>query len=150
LTYLKENAIRNKFKLKGGVCMAEETKSAPKPEAKKPVANDKVVEEGKQLAWLSYIGILFLVPLLAKKDNAFCMHHAKQGLVLFIFWIAVFIVGIIIAAVPVIGWVLSPIILGFGSLFIVVLAVIGIIQSVQGNWWEAPIGIHGLSKKFNF
>ena len=61
----------------------EAPKAVPKPAAK-PVSDDAVVEEGKALAWLSYIGILFLVPLLAKKDNAFCMHHAKQGLVYFI------------------------------------------------------------------
>ena len=137
-----ENVINNKFKLKGGVFMAEETKSGPKPEVKKPVANDKVVEEGKQLAWLSYLGILFLVPLLAKKDNAFCMHHAKQGMVYFIIEICLYILFII----PLLGWIIGIL----GLLFMAVMSIIGLIQALQGNWWEAPVGIHGLSKKFKF
>lgn len=122
--------------------MAEETKTGPKPEAKKPVKNDKVVEEGKGLAWLSYVGILFLVPLLAKKDNAFCMHHAKQGLVYFIIEICLNVLLII----PFLGWIIYVL----GMLFMLVISIIGIIQSVQGNYWEAPVGIYGLSKKFKF
>lgn len=47
---------------------------------------------------LSYIGILCLVPLLARKDDPFAQFHAKQGLVLcvaevatmFISWIPLF------------------------------------------------------------
>jgi len=118
--------------------MADEKKE----EVKKPVTDDKVVEEGKSLAWLSYIGILFLVPLLAKKDNTFCMHHAKQGLVYFIIEVIIGILNVI----PFIGqiiWIL-------GSLFMLVMSIIGIIQSVQGKYWEAPVGIYGLSKKFKF
>lgn len=119
--------------------MTEEMK---KEEVKKPAASDRVVEEGKGLAWLSYVGILFLVPLLAKKDNAFCMHHAKQGLVYFIIEICLNILLII----PFLGWIIYVL----GMLFMAVISIIGIIQSVQGNYWEAPVGIYGLSKKFKF
>jgi uncharacterized membrane protein len=115
--------------------------AAPKPAAK-PVSGDKVVEEGKGMAWLSYIGILFLVPLLAKKDNAFCMHHAKQGLVYFIieFCLAILLV------IPFLGWIIYVL----GMLFMLVMSIIGLVQSLQGNYWEAPIGIYKLSQKFKF
>ncbi len=127
--------------------MAEEKKEEAKkvevkPEPKKPATGDKVVEEGKQLAWLSYFGILFLVPLLAKKDNAFCMHHAKQGIVYFIIEIVLYILFII----PFIGWIIGVL----GLLFMAVMSIIGLIQALQGNWWKAPVGIHGLSQKFKF
>lgn len=119
----------------------EAPKAEPKPTAK-PSSDDSVVEEGKALAWLSYIGILFLVPLLAKKDNAFCMHHAKQGLVFFIieFCLAILLV------IPFLGWIIYVL----GMIFMLVMAIIGIVQTLQGNYWEAPLGIHKLSKKFNF
>ncbi len=125
----------------------EVKKEEPKPEVKKeeikkPERDPKDVEEGKGLAWLSYIGILFLVPLLAKKDNSFCMHHAKQGMVFFIIEFCLYIIAII----PFLGWIICVL----GSLFMIVMAIIGLIQAIQGNWWEAPLGIHGLSKKFNF
>ncbi len=119
----------------------EAPKAEPKPAAQ-PASGDKVVEEGKALAWLSYIGILFLVPLLAKKDNPFCMHHAKQGLVYFIieFCLAILLV------IPFLGWIIYVL----GMLFMLVMIIIGIVQTLQGNYWEAPLGINKLSKKFNF
>jgi uncharacterized membrane protein len=119
----------------------ETPQAAPKPTAK-PVSGNKVVEEGKSLAWLSYVGILFLVPLLAKKENAFCMHHAKQGIVYFIieFCLAILLV------IPFLGWIIYAL----GMLFMIVMSVIGIVQTLQGNYWEAPLGINKLSKKFNF
>lgn len=119
----------------------EAPKAEPKPAAA-PASGDNVVEEGKALAWLSYIGILFLVPLLAKKDNAFCMHHAKQGLVYFIieFCLAILLV------IPFLGWIIYLL----GMLFMLVMIIIGIVQTLQGSYWEAPLGIHTLSKKFNF
>ncbi len=48
-----------------------------------PPAATSEVDEGKALAAIGYLGILFLIPLLAKKDNKFCQHHGKQGAVLF-------------------------------------------------------------------
>lgn len=120
----------------------EAKKVQPKPEVKPPAGGDKVVEEGKQLAWLSYIGILFLVPLLAKKDNAFCLHHAKQGMVYFIIEFVLYIIFII----PFLGWIVGTL----GLLFMAVMSIMGLIQALQGNYWEAPVGIHGLSQKFKF
>jgi uncharacterized membrane protein len=124
----------------------EPKKEAPKPEPKKVEKQAKRdtndVEDGKSLAWLSYIGILFLIPLLAKKENTFCMHHAKQGLVYFIieFCLAILLV------IPFLGWIIYIL----GMLFMLVMVIMAIVQTLQGNWWEAPLGIHGLSKKFNF
>lgn len=52
-----------------------------------------VVEEGKIYAFLGYWGILFLIPILAKRDNEFAVFHGKQGLVLFILEIIVTVLG---------------------------------------------------------
>ena len=83
------------------------------------------------IAILSYIGILVLIPLLAAKDDEFAQYHAKQGLVLFI----TVVVGMFIGAVPILGWILAPLI----SLVCLVLAIIGIVNVLKKQKKELPI-----------
>ncbi|MFD1039762.1 DUF4870 domain-containing protein [Virgibacillus byunsanensis] len=89
------------------------------------------VKENKGMAILAYI--IFFIPLLAAKDSKFAMYHANQGLVLFLTAMAVYIVGTII---PIIGWLL---ILPIGSLLMLVLAVIGIINAANGKTKQLPM-----------
>ena len=63
-----------------------------------PQENDSDIQANKTVAALSYLWILFLVPLLLKRDSKFAQFHAKQGLVLFIIEFLVWI--------PFIGWLL--------------------------------------------
>ena len=42
------------------------------------------IESNKVYALLSYIGILFLVPIIAAPKSKFARYHANQGLTLFI------------------------------------------------------------------
>ena len=93
---------------------------------------NKDVEENKLIAVLSYIWILFLIPLLLKKNSGFCQFHAKQGLVLFI--------GSLFCWLPIIGQVLG--------LVILIIAVIGIIKSYNGEYFKIPF-VYEWSKKFN-
>jgi len=88
-------------------------------------------EQNKGIAALGYVGILFLVPLLAKKDSDFCQYHAKQGMVLFIFEI---IVGIV-SVVPVIGWVVSTV----GWVFGVILFIMGLMNALGGKKVPLPV-----------
>ena len=39
----------------------------------------------KGITYLSYLGILALIPFMTEKDDEFVQFHAKQGLNLFIF-----------------------------------------------------------------
>ncbi len=57
------------------------------------------VKEGRPFAILAYLSILCIIPLILKKDNSFCLLHAKQGLVLFIAEVAVFVLSVL----PLIG-----------------------------------------------
>lgn len=111
--------------------MAEEIK---KEDNKK--SSDPDVEANKVIAALSYVWILFLVPLLAKRDSKFAQFHAKQGLVLFIIEL---IAGLIV-------W--FPF---FGQLImlgLIVVAVMGIIKALNGEWWKIPY-IYNWSLKIN-
>lgn len=93
-------------------------------------------EKNKVMGILAYI--IFFIPLLAAKESKFAMYHANQGLVLFLSAIAVNIAGSII---PIIGWF---IILPLGNLAVLVLAVIGIINSAKGEMKPLPL-IGGIS-----
>jgi len=91
------------------------------------------------IAVLSYIGILFLVPLLASKDNAFAQFHAKQGLVLFIVEIATSL----IAWIPIIGWFIGMV----AWIIWLVLSIIGIMNVVKGKQVPLPV-IGKFAEKF--
>jgi uncharacterized membrane protein len=109
--------------------VADEVKTAVEPV---PQGTPEDVEKGKGIAWLSYLGILWLVPMLANKDNAFCKFHVKQGIMLTILQFAVGIVG----AIPFIGWfIIWPV----GYIFAIVMAIIGIVQSLGGKYWKMPL-----------
>ena len=87
------------------------------------------IEKNKVMAVLAYI--LFFIPLLAAKDSKFARFHTNQGLVLFIGGI----LSSVIAAIPIIGWIIAPI----AGLVITVLAVIGIINALNGRAKELPV-----------
>ena len=112
--------------------MAEAEKKESKKEDAKPVATKEDIEKNKVMGVLAYIGLLVLVPLLAAKDSPFAQFHANQGIILLIFG---FIVGVA-AGVPIIGWFL---IAPFGSIFVFVLAIMGIINAAQGEMKELPL-----------
>ncbi len=101
---------------------------------------DKTVEEGKIWAFIGYWWILFLVPLLGKKDNKFALFHGKQGMVLFVFWIVISIIFFI----PIIG----PIINFLGWIIYIILAIIGMVKSFQGEYWKMPV-LGDIAEKIN-
>ena len=109
-------------------------------EDKKPEGS-KDAEENKIFAVLAYFGILVLVPLLAKKESKFAMFHAKQGLVLLIGWIAMWVLGFI----PIIGWILDFVLF----IALLVLSIMGIINAASGKTKELPV-VGDLAKKFKF
>ncbi len=105
------------------------SQSGSMPSAPKPAGND--VEENKAMAALSYVGILVLIPLLAKKDSPFAQYHAKQGLVLFIAEIITIVVNII----PFLGQLLFVV----AWIVWIVLAIMGIMAALKGEQKELPI-----------
>jgi len=122
----------------------------PEAEAKKLGPE---VEEGKTLAAIGYLGILFLIPLLAKKDNAYCQHHGKQGAVLFgvevVGFIVLFLLGLILGHVGCAGSLISSLLQLAFWLCVVILSVWGLIMALKGDYWKMPI-IGPLAAKLKF
>lgn len=103
----------------------------------------KDIEDNKVMAILSYIGLLFLVPLLAAKDSKFARYHTNQGLVLFIADLivgaAVSVVGAVLAFIPVLGWIVASLVSLAAGIAILALMIIGIINAANGKAKELPV-----------
>ena len=98
----------------------------------------KDVEENKVLAAISYLGILVLIPLLMKRDSKFVKEHAKQGLVLFIAEVILWIVEAIFAWIPILGWIIS-VLIWIILVAIAIVSIIGLVYALQGKFWKIPI-----------
>ena len=122
--------------------MTDYTPPPTEPTPPSASVNDQAVQEARGTAWLSYLGILWIVPLLVLQQNAFAKFHVKQGIVITLAWLAVWFVGSII---PVLGWfVVVPV----GSVILIVLSIMGIIKALNGEYWKAPLGVGDLATKW--
>ena len=86
------------------------------------------VLNSKIIILLAYFPFLCIVPLLVKKDDAFALSHGKQGLVLFLAEIAIFILSILF------GWVLKV-----GMFVLLVLAFLGMLAVLNGRTIQLPL-----------
>lgn len=130
----------------------DEKVEAPKqsaPEAEKPQgatasleglsdANDvtaemdpKDIADHKLHAICAYLGLLFLVPLLAAKDSKFARFHLNQGIVLAIGEMVFGIIGSFHGVIGWIGWALE-VVCG-------VFALVGLIYACQGKAKRVPL-----------
>lgn len=87
------------------------------------------VLDGKVIAILSYLSILCIIPLIFKKDNLFVLTHSKQGLVLFVAEVAVFILHIILGE-----WFLK-----LGMFVLLSLSFIGLLAVLRGQYIKIPV-----------
>ena len=87
------------------------------------------INDGKIFAILSYLSIFCIIPLLFKKDNKFVLAHSKQGLVIFVGEVAIFIVQIVFGA-----WALK-----LGLFVLGVLSFMGIIAVLKGEYIKIPL-----------
>ena len=111
----------------------------PVPSSTDPEALD--IEQNKVFAVLAYIGILFLVPLLAAPRSRFARYHTNQGMVLFLSVVILWFGLGVLAAIPFLNIILIPVWLPSG--FIVsagglVLMVIGIVHAASGEYKPLP------------
>ncbi len=111
------------------------------------------IDEGKTLAAIGYLGILFLVPLLAKKENKFCQFHGKQGAVLFgmevIGAIVLIILSVVLGFVPCAGWAVSLVLWLAFWVCALGLSIWGLVMALKGEYWKMPV-IAPLAEKLNF
>lgn len=118
-----------------------EIKSEPEPSSEfdKETSNEASKEKNVGMAIVAYI--LFFIPLLTDtKDDPFVKFHVKQGLLIFIGWVAV----AFLSSLPFImffAWILN--------LGLLILVVIGIINAAGGKKTQLPFVGHW-ADKFTF
>ena len=88
----------------------------------------EVVLDGKIYALLAYLSILCIIPLIVKKNNPFVLAHGKQGLVLFVVQVAVWILSIVL-----------PMILAPLMFILMGLSFLGLIATLKGEYVRLPL-----------
>ena len=83
--------------------------------------------------FLTVIG--FIIVYAMKKDNKYAMYYGKQGLVLFIGWMAVWVLAMILFWIPII----VLIIIWAMYLVMVLLWVLGMIYALSGKMKPIPV-----------
>lgn len=91
-----------------------------------------VPQDDKLLGALSYVSFVSIIMFVVKRENMFVVHHARQGIVLF--------VGSLFWPIPIVGWIIAAI--------SYVLMVIGFIKAYNGEKYEMPV-VFDLTKKFS-
>lgn len=100
-----------------------------------PQAGGTDASNNKAMAIIGYvIPILFFIPLVTEaKNSPFAKFHANQQLNLLLAAIVVNVVGTML---PFLGWF---IILPLGSILLIVLAIMGIINAAKGEMKALPL-----------
>lgn len=87
---------------------------------------DSTVEDGKPMAVLSHMSILFGLPIflipIIRRDNAFALHHAKSAMVIFLMFIAAFVASFVTCGLAV------PL-----ALLLYVPAIVGVVHAARGE-----------------
>ncbi len=96
------------------------------------------LSQGKQIAWLSYLWILVIVPLLVAPQNEYVKFHVRQGIALLILEIGWALLDIFLQIIPIIRY-LAGILNFLIWIAFLILIVMGIIYSVQGEKKALPI-----------
>ncbi len=107
------------------------------------------IDEGRSVAWLSYLSILLVIPLVLQKDNPYTKFHVKQGLVLLILEIILSVVSKLLVFIPFLGPFLASLIIPLAWIFVLVLIIMGIINALQGKTQRLPL-IGAFGEKFTF
>ena len=99
------------------------------------------INKNKIFAVLSYLWILFFLPLVACPDSKFGRFHANQGLVLLLAGaIGGFVMGIIVLVLSMIGLaIVGFILMSLFGLVDLILVILGIVNAATGKAKELPI-----------
>ncbi len=118
-----------------------EPPNLPPPLLGAPVSDAADIEQNKVYAILAYLGILFLVPLLAAPNSRFARFHTNQGIVLFLATLVITAGSIplfFLSWFPILGCLtaVAPFVAMAGAF---VLMILGIINAATGKCEPLPL-----------
>ena len=103
-----------------------------------PIQPPRLWSHAWVMAAFSYLGMLCLVPLIFSRNNAYVDFHARQGIVLWSWSV----LAIFSLHIPIVG----PFFFSSSVLFILLLALMGLLSVFMTRTWSLPI-ISLLAKK---
>ncbi len=91
------------------------------------------INKNRVMSAVSYIGILFLIPILRKSTDKspFLRYHVNQSILLFI----ISFIGFLTVMIPQIGWIIATVF----SVFSFALFIIGVKNALKGEAKELPV-----------
>ena len=92
------------------------------------------IEKNKIMAALSYVFVLFLLPIFLCPQSKFAKFHANQGILNFCVDLALSLVITICSFIPVVGWIVGVV----GGIAGIALMALGIYNAVMGKAQELP------------
>ena len=95
---------------------------------------------------LSYLWLLALVPLLTEKDDKEVQWHAKHGIVLMVAELAMWVVFMVLTAIPLFGCLIGVVML-LVWLGVIALHIVCIVKGVNGQRFIIP-GLSEFTTKF--
>lgn len=100
------------------------------------------------MAILAYLGILIIIPFLMAKDDPFVKFHIKQGLVLVIIELVIYVLGM---AMGIMWLMFFPVmkVVNIIHFALIVFSITGIVNVVQGQEKKLPLVGH-LADNFTF
>jgi uncharacterized membrane protein len=106
-----------------------------------PAPDAADIEQNKGYAVLAYLGILFLVPLLAAPNSRFARYHTNQGIVLFLATLVITAGSIplfLLSVFPILGCFTA--VAPFAAMAgVIVLMILGIINAASGKCEPLPL-----------
>ena len=117
------------------------------------VSGDADVQQNKGIAWLSYVGLLFLIPLFVRKTSEYCKFHVKEGANVCACELAYVIATRILLLIidlptrtyyygfytPSYIYYVFNTIFSLGFIFFTVMSIIGIVNAATGKTVEIPL-----------
>ena len=117
------------------------------------VSGDADVQQNKGIAWLSYINLLFLIPLFVRKTSEYCKFHVKEGANVCACELAYVIATRILLLIidlptrtyyygfytPSYIYYVFNTIFSLGFIFFTVMSIIGIVNAATGKTVEIPL-----------
>ncbi|OQB44357.1 MAG: Chloroplast import component protein (Tic20) [Parcubacteria group bacterium ADurb.Bin159] len=100
--------------------------------AEEILETSKKIKGGEKFfAFLCYLGILVLIPLIFRSRSNFVRFHFRQGAVIF----ALKIVSLFFVFIPLVGVILTLI----GWLILAIFAFIGLVAVIRGKYYKIPL-----------
>lgn len=93
-------------------------------------------QQNKLYAILAYIGIFFIIPLIAAKNSKFAQYHANQGLSQFI---VLFVLGIVVGIISALSPSVGSILMLVDYLIALIFMILGIVHAVKGEAKPLPV-----------